>query len=65
MLKIEMVYATTQAVIASSYTMEDGYDKNERPSKYSKPSHFINFLHHRILLGKKPVYAGIKGNRWL
>lgn len=34
LLKIKMVSVTTQAVIASTYTMEEGYDKNERPSKY-------------------------------
>lgn len=31
-----MVSVTTQPAIASTYTMEDGYDKNERPSKYIK-----------------------------
>lgn len=35
LLKIKMVSVTTQAVLASTYTMEDGYDKNERPSEYT------------------------------
>lgn len=30
-----MVSVSTQAVIASTYTMDEGYDKNERPSKYT------------------------------
>ncbi|XP_037044124.1 glycine receptor subunit alpha-4-like isoform X2 [Bradysia coprophila] len=32
LLKIKMVSVSTQAVIASTYTMDEGYDKNERPS---------------------------------